>query len=251
MDLNSKLELLDKQIVAAQNGYPDDFESWQNQTEVVVRTLMGQDSPMHKQFKDISYSPSFWFDGMDTSGYQPAGVKSAIALLEAAKLEIRLTFESKATSSVVSSNRVFIVHGHDEARMHELARLLQGLTGEEPTILHEQANEGRVLMEKFEQSALKTGFAVVLLTGDDFGRAKNSSADQVRGRQNVVFEMGFFFGALGRDRVAVLYDQDVEMPSDISGLVYIALDRSGGWKTQLARELDAAGLHVEWSALRK
>lgn len=257
MDLNTKLELLDKQIVAAKNGHPDDFTGWQKQTEVIVRTLMGQDSPLHKQFKSISYSPAVWYSGMDTSGYRPAGVKSAIAVLEAAKLELKLTSEVEGavepsdSPPAASNNRVFIVHGHDETRMHELARLLQGLTGEEPTILHEQANGGRVLMEKFEQSALKTGFAVVLLTADDFGRAKDAPTDQPRGRQNVVFEMGFFFGALGRDRVAVLYDEGVEIPSDISGLVYIALDHAGGWKAQIARELEAAGLRVEWSALRK
>ena len=70
-----------------------------------------------------------------------------------------------------------------------------------------------------------------------------------RARQNVVFEMGFFFGALGRERVAVLYEEGVELPSDVDGLVYILLDRSGAWKTAVSREITAAGFQVDLKAL--
>ena len=69
------------------------------------------------------------------------------------------------------------------------------------------------------------------------------------GAQNVVFEMGFFAGALGRSRMAVLYDRGVEVPSDLGGLVYIERDSAGAWRTQVARELGAAGFAVDWSAL--
>lgn len=143
------------------------------------------------------------------------------------------------------------MHGHDDARKHELARFLARVTGEEPVILHEQPNRGRVLIEKFEQSAAGTGFAVVLLTADDMGRTKSDDDEQPRGRQNVVFEMGFFFGALGRERVAVLYEAGVEIIGDVNGLVYIPLDGAGAWKNDLASELSAAGLPVSWEALGK
>ena len=73
--------------------------------------------------------------------------------------------------------------------------------------------------------------------------------DQARPRQNVVFEMGFFFGLIGRERVAVLYEPEVELPSDISGLVYTELDAAGGWKPKLASELNRAGIHVDWAKL--
>jgi predicted nucleotide-binding protein len=145
--------------------------------------------------------------------------------------------------------RVFIVHGHDEAGKHAVARLLNELLGVQPVILHEQANEGRLLLEKFERSAAASGYAVVLLTSDDLGRAKSVEAEQPRGRQNVIFEMGFFAGALGRARMSVLYDPGVEMPSDLGGLVYIERDKTGAWQTALARELDAVGFAVDWSAL--
>ncbi len=95
---------------------------------------------------------------------------------------------------------------------------------------------------------LAAGYVVALLTADDVGRAK-SGTDQPRARQNVVFETGFFCGAFGRSRVAVLVEDGVERPSDLQGVVYIALDAAGAWKQSVARELESAGMPVEWSAL--
>ncbi len=117
-------------------------------------------------------------------------------------------------------------------------------------ILHEQANEGRTIIEKFEDHAAEAGYAVVLLTADDVGRAAAEADEHPRARQNVDFELGFFFGALGRRRVAMLYEEAVERPSDTDGIVRIALDDAGAWKLTLARELDAVGIPVNWPALR-
>lgn len=256
MDLQRKIALLDKQIEDANNGYPANFESWKEETEVVLRTVMGEGSPILTKFTKVKYTPRVMYAGMDTSGYQPAGIMKVVSILEAAKRELELAAEIETVVAQPTSagndptgQRVFIVHGHDDARKHELARLLLAVTGDEPVILHEEANRGRVLLEKFEQSAASTGYAVVLLTADDLGRAKSQAEDNPRGRQNVVFEMGFFFGAFGRERVAVLYEEGVEVIGDVSGLVYIPLDGSGGWKTKLATELDAAGIPTNWQAL--
>lgn len=255
MDLQRKIALLDKQIEDANNGNPADFQGWKDQTDVVLRTVMGENSPTHTKFLNVRYSPSVMYAGMDTSGYRPGGVKQVMSILEAAKLELGLAAEVEevvdqpASGTDMTGHRVFIVHGHDDAKKHELARFLLAVTGEEPVILHEQPNRGRVLIEKFEQSAASTGYAVVLLTGDYLGRAKADTDDQPRGRQNVAFEMGFFFGAFGRDRVAVLFEEGVEVVGDVAGLVYIPIDAAGGWKTALASELEAAGIPVKWQAL--
>jgi predicted nucleotide-binding protein len=130
---------------------------------------------------------------------------------------------------------VFIVHGRDEAVRESVARVLEK-AGRQVVILHEQANRGRTLIEKFEQHAAEAGFAIILLTGDDVGGLSETDLHS-RARQNVVFEMGFFYGLLGRDRVAVLFEPGVEKPSDIDGLVYIELDKAGAWKTALLNEL--------------
>jgi len=57
--------------------------------------------------------------------------------------------------------------------------------------------------------------------------------------------MGYFIAKLGRNRVGVLYQNPVEIPSDYSGVIYIALDQEETWKFRLARELKAAGMLVD------
>jgi predicted nucleotide-binding protein len=174
---------------------------------------------------------------------------SGVLVLQAAKKEVEVphSFPNGRSLSPATGDWVVIVHGRDAARMHESARLIHGLTGYEPTILKEQVNRGLTLIEKFESFASETAFAVVLATADDFGRLKGASEECERARQNVIFELGFFVASLGRKRVAVLHDSDVELPSDIAGLVTIRIDDAGAWKMLLAKELDAAGVDVDFS----
>jgi len=146
------------------------------------------------------------------------------------------------------NRRVFIVHGHHEGKREAVARLLDQLDME-PIILHEQPSKGQTLIEKIEHNS-DVGFAVVLLTGDDLGCKKGETDNlKPRARQNVVFELGYFFGLLGRKRVCALYESGVEQPSDIQGLVYVQLDDHGGWKTSLAQELKAAGFDIDLTKL--
>lgn len=152
---------------------------------------------------------------------------------------------SKAEMKRTSDGPIFVVHGHARAVLHEAVRVLERGTGREVIVLHEQANAGRTILEKFEDHAADASFAVTLLTGDDEGGTRTSTNTHLRGRQNVIFELGFFFGKLGRQRVAVLLEENVEKPSDITGLVYITLDQAGAWKQTLARELEAAGISVD------
>jgi len=146
--------------------------------------------------------------------------------------------------STSNSRSVFVVHGHDDGMKEAVARYLSKL-GLDPVILHEQPNKGRTIIEKFEELA-DVAFAVVLFTGDDVGYpiAKPDEA-RPRARQNVVLELGFFLGALGREHVCVLYRDGVEVPSDYSGVLYEQLDDRGAWRMKLALEMKAAGLYVD------
>ncbi len=136
--------------------------------------------------------------------------------------------------------------GRDMAARVEVARFLEKAGSHKVVVLDEQANQGRTLIEKFEAHASQANYAVILLTGDDVGGTKAPEGPvRPRARQNVVFELGFFFGSVGRERVAVLYEPDVEKPSDIGGLVYIALDPTGAWKGSIVKELRAAGLDFD------
>ena len=143
-----------------------------------------------------------------------------------------------------STNRIFVIHGHDESARETVARFLEKL-GLEPIILHEQPNKGRTIIEKFVDYA-DVGFAVVLLTPDDVGAIKGQEADlRPRARQNVVFEFGYFIGRLGRGNVCALVRGDVERPSDYDGVLYVPLDENDGWKMRILRELKAAGFEVD------
>lgn len=150
-----------------------------------------------------------------------------------------------STTDNIKSNSVFIVHGHDELSKTETARFVESLELN-ATILHEQTNSSRTIIEKFEKHASEAAFAIVLLTPDDVGYAKDSpNSAKYRARQNVVFELGYFCSALSRDRVCVLYKEGVEIPNDFSGVVYTPMDNAGAWKLSLAREMKAAGLNVD------
>ncbi len=128
-----------------------------------------------------------------------------------------------------------------------VARTVKEATGRQTIILREQASLGRTLIEKFEHNAAKVSYAIVVLTPDDEGGRKDQGVYRPRGRQNVILEMGYFYGILGRSRVCVLVHPDVERPSDIDGIVYISFDDSGAWKTELFRELEHAQIHTDMS----
>ncbi|MDP2744547.1 MAG: nucleotide-binding protein [Dehalococcoidia bacterium] len=152
------------------------------------------------------------------------------------------TAENRAPSDM---SAVFVVHGQDETAKQTVARFLEHLDLK-PVILHEQSNLGKTIIEKLERDANSVGFAVVLLTPDDIGWSKEGVM-YLRARQNVIFELGYFIGVLGREKVCVLCIEGVEPPSDYSGVVYVPLDATGGWKLTLVRELRAAGLDVNMS----
>jgi predicted nucleotide-binding protein len=141
-----------------------------------------------------------------------------------------------------SKKRIFVVHGHKEGELNILARLLekQGLN---PIILNEEPSGGMTIIEKFEAKA-STDFAIILLTGDDKGNQKDQNSLNLRARQNVIFEMGYFFALLGRKNVVCLQEEEIEVPSDLGGHMYIKLDKSNNWKLKLIQELKHAGFDV-------
>ncbi|HEJ2470164.1 TPA: nucleotide-binding protein [Vibrio cholerae] len=151
--------------------------------------------------------------------------------------------------STQQSQKVFIVHGHDDKVKIETARFIEN-AGLEAIILHEQPSASKTIIEKIESYG-DVGFAVILYTPCDVGSKKSDDqALKDRARQNVVFEHGYFIGRLGRSRVAALIKDSVETPTDISGVVYTAIDDSAAWKMTLFTELEDAGYKVNTKALR-
>jgi len=168
------------------------------------------------------------------------------------KIEIRQTItpciESASDKKLgFSENKVFIVHGHDTGLLHNVARYISGFDIK-PIILQEQTGNGQTIIEKLETNS-DVKFAIVLLTPDDIGGAVSAKDLKQRARQNVILELGYFFGKLGRANVRALYDEKVELPSDLIGIEYIKIDSSDGWKLKLAREMKQSGLKIDMNKL--
>ncbi len=154
--------------------------------------------------------------------------------------------EEKRTAASGERTKVFLVHGRDTRALHEVARFLEKLD-QDVIVLRELPNKGRTIIEKFENFA-NVSFAVVLLTPDDLGGtapAIGPEEFQPRARQNVIFELGYFIGRLGRNKVCALYAEGVEVPSDYDGVIYTKLDEAGAWRLDLAKELRAAGIAID------
>lgn len=141
-------------------------------------------------------------------------------------------------------SKVFIVHGHDGELKEAVARVIER-QGIKPVILSEQANRGATIIEKIETYSDVKG-AICLFTSDDFGKGKNELADSPRARQNVVFEAGYFAGKLGRQNVVLISDENIELPSDLQGVVY---SNKSEWKFQVLKELKAIGYNIDYNKI--
>jgi predicted nucleotide-binding protein len=173
-------------------------------------------------------------------------IDQTIGVIKFGKFQERRTRLGKVSGPIgpISGSKVFLVHGHDESAREMTARFLEKLSLA-PIILQEQPSAGQTIIEKVEHNA-DVAFAVVILTPDDVGaEADNADNLKPRARQNVILELGYFLGRLGRKNVATLLKGEVERPSDYDGILYIKLDQVEGWKLQLAKELKHAGLNVD------
>ena len=226
-----------------------------------VRDVFGPRSPEFRDFGHFEIRHGPVRIGLEDDEYQESfllGITDASTLLEGLihRLEERkedlvdaIPSTPKPGPGVAPSRKVFLVHGHDDAAKGAAARFLSQLDLE-PVILHEQPNEGRTIIEKFEKYA-DVAFAVVLLTPDDLGASVPPGSDPVpRARQNVIFELGFFVGKLGRDKVCALHKGETEILSDYQGVLYVPMDTAGAWKLLLAREISAAGIGVDMSQIK-
>jgi len=193
----------------------------------------------------LSFSHNWYYDGAKII----AGIRKLTrSVLIPFERDYRAFITNKAPTVSLENRpsdktKVFIVHGHDDGPRESVARFLEKMELH-PIILHEQASRGMTIPEKLIAHG-DVGFAVVLLTADDFGRAKASKEDSPRARQNVILELGYFVGRLGRDKVCALKKGGIELPSDYVGTVYINWDDGSAWKVELAKELRAAGYDVD------
>jgi len=225
----------------------NDYDSWELLTENYLKMVFGPDSDNvprvlghgRRYVVPFNKDEGWWEnDRADRLKAMLSAMETMLVLLDAEAKLANPTL-SAPTPPTTHSNRVFVVHGHDDAVIHQTARFLEKLELA-PLVLREQPNEGRTVIEKFEDYS-DVGFAVVLLTPDDVG-GKPDSELLPRARQNVIFELGYFIAKLGRERVCALYLPGVEVPSDYP-VLYVPFE--GDWQMSLAKEMKAAGLNID------
>ena len=228
---------------------------WENSVENLLALAFGNPNDNLQAFQRESSSISYF--GMPDAEYQERWVsrqQARLAILRSALEQLSWTVgETPATKhevripeAEVDRKTVFLVHGRNDGAKETVARFLEKV-GLKVTILHEQADAGKTIVEKFEHHS-SVPFAVILATADDVGYTKGDATHpKPRARQNVILEMGYFLGKLGRKNVFVLVEDDIEIPSDYSGVLYTPFKPDGAWRSKLARELQVAGAEIDLS----
>ena len=244
-----KLGKLISDIHTMQNFLRDGnrFSIWHKAVTRTLKTIFGENDVHVKQFTDIHFSPVNKFYPNDTElqdAYLAGLTQSALYLGDIFEEipDTNKVIEEQHVSDK-SHTDVFIVHGHDNEAKQETARLIEQLKLK-AIILHEQPNRGRTVVEKLQQESKTAGYAVILLTPDDLGTVKGNDELEARARQNVVLELGYFLGKLGREKMCILLKDSTTVPSNFNGIVYIPMDDAGRWKYDLAKELTGAGFSI-------
>ena len=242
--LNADLEALNAGVSA--------YRNWREYTRDYLLSVFSTTEPS----EEFDRSSPVWIGGFhsvferlhDHNDDVQSRVRRLISLRE--RLELFADpgsgqrVEPPVPSGAGATTAVFIVHGRDEALRERVARFLEKLDLN-PVILNERANQGDTLIEKLDRHSM-VKFAVVLATPDDEGRLRaDGEALTPRARENVVFELGYFIGKLGRSGVSVIGDPAVANFSDFRGMVTIHDGSAESWQVPLARELRAAGFEFD------
>lgn len=257
--LQKRIEELESfEIRSVESSSNPELDVLRKKVNTTLQYILGGNSIEYKEYELGSFYP--WHRSVsEIPDFYKTKIKEAVLRLHTL-IEIfteRIEHSEASAPPVIAASsqrareitgKVFIVHGHDNGVKDSVARFIEKL-GFQAVILHEQANEGRTIIEKFEAHA-EADFAVVLFTPDDMGYQVKQGPEYAkpRARQNVVLELGFFMGLLGRNRVAVLHTGDLEMPSDYSGVLFITLSDET-WNYRLAKEMKASGLEVDLNRL--
>lgn len=234
-------ELLNNGVTA---DFPE-FKSWYSSALRFLTNEFGKNSIEVINFKKTRFQSAL-FDDEQQRIWCSNGLKATIPvfteLLEDFNEDSNNTPEA---DNQTNNNKVFIVHGHDGELKYKTAELLRKL-GIEPIILHDQPNSCKTIIEKIEDFGSEANTAIILFTPDDVGKAVSEEESRARGRQNVVFEAGYFMGLLGRSNtILIKSDNSIELPGDLSGVVY----SDGASEFTIARELKTMGFNIDLNKL--
>ena len=228
------------------------YEEYLNKYNVLLKDL--QTLGFYKELKFIEQVPlsDQSFDS-GFSKHEQAKLReitnASQVLLRKVKLLLSPPKSDTRLNSQVRSNKIFVVHGQDNEMKTDVTQTLQKLDLE-PIILHEKPDNGQTLIEKISEYT-HVSFAVVLLSPDDLAYPTEKTPDEAkyRAKQNVIFELGYFLGRLGKQNVVAIYrkKEDFEIPNDYTGVLWI--EYKSGWYFELIRELKVCNFDVDANKL--
>lgn len=245
----SKNNTKNKDNIEINYSFADNYQTWYSESLNLIKIILPdrfndfkklyEKNGIEKYLLDSNHL--FWNDNtINLFNQQLSILKSAQSSLD--------DINSKSLNNRIFNGKdIFIVHGHNEEMKQSVARCIEKLKLN-PIILHEQSSKGKTIIEKFFDYS-NVIYAIILLSADDiaYPRDENSNNFKYRARQNVIFELGYFMGKLGRERVLSLYEEidNFEIPSDYNGVLFIPYDKKGNWKLELVKELKAVGISID------
>ena len=243
----SVTEKLGKAIAAADKSASEGTLRVQDCIQFFTRVKSAL-SPVFGEKSEIIAKLSLWtkefaklkeFRGLFLTRLQE--VNHFAGILESASSKASFVPESRQ-SLYPKTNRVFIIHGHDEINWLRLKDTLQSQFGLEAVVILARPGQSQPTIDKFEKEAAKCAYAFAFFTPDDL--TQNDQAGTHRqARPNVIFEAGWFIGRLGRDRVLLLVKNGTKLHSDFDGINRVQFDDDITHHfLQIQQELEAAGM---------
>jgi predicted nucleotide-binding protein len=221
-------------LILSKWDMPSDLEDAKSLAYDIYKS-MGEQSDNGDKLSFHLYRQSHYTDNINCANNDFLGyLELALEDIINANPEIDIREPKKVEGRIA-----FIIHGHDNELKRELQLLLNN-AGVNSIVLHEQPDKGRSIIDKLHDETQLAGYAIALLTPDDI-----TEKGDKRARQNVILEIGYFLGKLGKERIRMIVKEDIEIPSDLQGILYQKFDESGAWKIKLLKEMQAVGIYVD------
>jgi predicted nucleotide-binding protein len=229
---NSELRILYQRRLFLQNFLQTIVLQTQTNLNDSWKRSLGRIKEIWAEVNDIVEDPKFdvlvappTISHPSSNTFSPAGTmvnvattaKELLSYIEGI-LSMYLTPKSKElAANPTKTAKVFIGHGRNEIVRGKVKDFIRDRCHLEPLVLQELPSSGLTVIEKLEKYGRTADYAVMILTGDDIMQDIESH----RARQNVIQELGWCQGVLGRNRTAMLVQQGTEIASNIAGVMYL------------------------------
>ena len=227
-------------------GHGDDpiFRQYVRELIELFNDVLGTNSYSRQIAGEFNEGISNW---VGSPSYK--SVENILSVVKAALTRFARSPELLARKQVDENLRhrenVFIIHGRDEAKWRELKDVLKSEFRLNPIVLSEQPDAGcKTVIEKFEHYAQVCSYAIAVFTPDD--EVTDDTDTYLQARPNVIYELGWFCGKLGRSGAMLLLKEGTSVFTDFGGIIQKRFTKNISEKViEIRRDLVAAGIIEE------